>query len=143
MINTRYTTLTNVIYMSSKMHFYGSLRVGQYNYKRFKEYFEDNLKYQATNTFCGFKMFGVKGVPYPFVVKTDNPKDSIEVDTMICNKECASTIDDMEEGAGYIKVNHNSGTIYVVDQKKLSPNAYHIESGNWLMEMKKLQTENE
>jgi len=126
-----------------KMHFYGSLRVGQYNYSRFKDHFADGLKLHKTERLHGYALFGVKGIPYPFVVKTGVEQDSIEVDTMSCNKECHSVIQQMEIGAGYKEEKHGDALIYTVDPHKLPKNAYKIADGNWLMELKRLKAEGE
>jgi len=125
------------------MYFYGSLRVGQYNYNRFKDYFIDNIKYNKTERLKGFELYGSKKYPYPFVVKTNKDLDTIEVDVMNCSEECYNVIKQMELSANYTEIKQNNGFIYVVDYKDLPEGAYKIADGNWLMEIKRLKKEGE
>ena len=79
----------------------------------------------------GFKMYDLG--PYPFVIKTDDPKDKIIVDIFSLDDNTNLNIENMELGAGYQKetiiLNNEPITIYTFKQNVA--HATHITTGNW------------
>ena len=116
-----------------RLYCYGSLRVGEYNYRRFKDHFNDEFQYEKTIRLKGFALYGVLGIPYPFVVRTHDNDDSIEVDVMKSSDNCSNVISQMEQGAGYIALGVDGGTVYAyATEEKLPKGYFKIPSGNWL-----------
>lgn len=81
----------------SQYAFYGSLRKGMENYDACK----NDLKYLFTTKLQGFKMYSL--VEYPYVVRTEDPRDRIIVDLFrITSRDTEQNIYKMEIDAGYI-----------------------------------------
>lgn len=113
-----------------KILVYGSLRKGEYNYKRFLKYYPDGLNYLATTTITGYKLYDLGS--YPGI----RPQDGTElvVDVMEVSDEAYDSITGMERGAGYSVVKETvegfgECTIYVYDYPVNEK--YLVESGDW------------
>jgi len=113
---------------NKKILVYGSLRKGEYNYKRFKSMFKDGLKYIETLNIQGFRLYDLGS--YPGIKET--PTDTtLVVDVMECDPACYASIYGMEIGANYVAknivINNEDHTIYVYQGSthKL------VESGDW------------
>lgn len=112
---------------------YGTLRVGEYNYKVFKPGIE---VIQERVSIPGFRMFNL-GL-YPTVIRADN-EDIIIVDLLKMDDDTFNRIHRMECGAGYhameMPLNLNGknvrGYIYTMEYSKIK-GADEIESGDWL-----------
>jgi len=85
--------------LGKKFAFYGSLRTGQYNYKRLVEA-AAGMKFEGERVLTGYKMFSFGS--FPFVVPSDNPEDTIVIELFdIPDEMAARYIHNMEVGAGY------------------------------------------
>lgn len=121
----------------NKILTYGSLRKGEYNYDRFKEYFKDGLQYESTITIKGFDLFDLGS--YPGIKVSENPEKELVVDIMNCDLNCFNDINGMERGAGYsshiININNREHIIYIYEgtASKL------VESGDWSKYLKELK----
>lgn len=123
---------------NKKILVYGSLRNGEYNFERFKDYFPNGIEYVKTTTIKGFDLHSLGS--YPGIVPSDNPEKELVVDVMNCNNQCFYSIDGMERGAGYkaqeVIVDNVPHTIYVY---KGNPNRL-VESGDWSKHLKDAKT---
>lgn len=113
-----------------KILVYGSLRKGEYNYKRFKGYFGEGLNYLATTTITGYKLYDLGSYPG---IRPEAGKELV-VDVMEVSDEAYDAITGMERGAGYSVAketveDHGECTIYVYNYP-VSEN-HLVESGDW------------
>lgn len=80
---------------------YGSLRVGEYNFKRFQAQYGSKIEIiDQQKELPGFKMYDL-GIGYPGI-KKGNYEETIVVDVLEVAEEVANQIDMMEKGAGYL-----------------------------------------
>lgn len=113
----------------SQYAFYGSLRKGMENHYAY----ENDLKYLFTTKLPGFKMYSLG--EYPYVVRTEDPRDSIIVELFrITSKDTEQNIYKMEIDAGYIFSEVIIGSIkfgiYVFETAgSLDPEVVH---GDWI-----------
>lgn len=77
---------------------YGSLRKGDYNYTRFKEYFKDEFQYVKTLELPGFDLYYL---PYGYPGVKRNPHGKITVDIIEVTEGCYAEIEAMETYADY------------------------------------------
>ncbi len=107
---------------------YGSLRKGEYNYKRFKNYFKEGLEYIETATLIGYNLFDLGSYPG---IKPTHDKKTLTVDIMSCNSECFTHIEHMELGANYhaeqIKIDNYLCTIYIYNGYTVK----EVPHGDW------------
>ncbi len=86
--------------MSKKIAVYGTLRVGEYNYERFKSGIIKVI--EEGKSVKGYKMYDLG--PYP-VIKRDfslqEEVESIIVDILEVTEKCFNELHQMELGAGY------------------------------------------
>jgi len=103
---------------------YGTLRKGNYNFKRF-----NGLKYLKTVKIKGYELWDFG--PYPYVVKKEDSE--ITVDILEAEGGTKRLIDSMELGAGYkmenITIEKKECTIYYME--KIYNNTTKIESGDY------------
>lgn len=101
--------------MSIKILTYGSLRKGEYNYERFRQYFKNGLNHVDTVIIKGFDLYDLGS--YPGIKISDDPEKELTVDIMGCSQECYDSIQRMELGAGYsnypVNINGEDITIYL------------------------------
>ena len=113
---------------NKKILVYGSLRNNEYNFKRFKEYFGEGLKYIKTLTIEGYKLYDLGS--YPGIKESVN-NEPLVVDVMETSQEAYDAIYRMEIGAGYktktVTIEGEDHTIYVYqgNPRRL------VESGDW------------
>lgn len=115
-----------------KIAVYGSLRLNEYNYKAFVNYYgEDNMKYIKTITSKGFDLIDLGS--YPGIKMSKNSNAEVVFDIMECSSECYRDIENMELGAGYSRIiirdeDNNSYIAFLYDY----PGSDKIvESGDW------------
>lgn len=77
---------------------YGSLRKGDYNYDRFKEYFGNKFNYIKTIELPGFDIYYL---PYGYPGAKRNPHGKITVDIIEVTEDCYREIEMMEIYADY------------------------------------------
>jgi gamma-glutamylcyclotransferase (GGCT)/AIG2-like uncharacterized protein YtfP len=117
--------------------FYGSLRVGEYNYNRLLKG-QPGVTYITTTTLPkGFLMYSLG--PYPIVTKSELSTSPLVVDIFeIENDYVANFIDMMEIGAGYEK-----STVCIEDYNCIIYVGYYsnstniVASGDWSKELKR------
>jgi gamma-glutamylcyclotransferase (GGCT)/AIG2-like uncharacterized protein YtfP len=114
---------------------YGSLRLGDYNYK----YFENGLSHQGRGLASGVKLYSLGA--YPCIVKSGNEKDTVVVDVFeVVDTITSRRIDGMEYGAGYysdnLEVTFEDGSkakikayLYKQEPKWGTP----IDGGDWIL----------
>lgn len=114
-----------------KIAVYGSLRKGEYNYERFKDYFKDGLEYVRTTIIDSWSLYDLGS--YPGIKEATEPNNGLIVDIMECSEACFDNIERMELGAGYrseeIRVGDDICTIYVYEGHVRAENL--VESGDW------------
>lgn len=112
-----------------KVCVYGSLREGEYNFDRFKQYYGDNIKSIGSYIIEGFDLYNLGS--YPGVKLSINNKQPLTVDILECSEECFNGINRMELGAGYhahnITIDDNDCVIYIYDGYAVR----HVEHGDW------------
>lgn len=109
---------------------YGSLRLNQYNFERFKRLFNDGFNYVKTTSISGYKLFDLGS--YPGLKVSSNEDDIVVVDVLEVSEDCFSYIEGMEHGAGYstIKVTDKEGDKYFAYLYEYPCNNL-VESGDW------------
>jgi len=124
--------------INKKILVYGSLRSGEFNFNRFKEYFPNGIEYIKTTTVKGFDLHSLGS--YPGIVKSKDPEKELVVDIMHCDNPCYYAINGMELGAGYknedVLIEGVPHTIYVYQG---NPNRL-VESGDWSKHLKDVKT---
>lgn len=117
-----------------KCAFYGSLRKGLYNYKRFRQIYGDGIVYKKTIKLPGFRLYDLGYYPAAIRVHTKFTDDEITVDLMEIAQECYYNIQNMELNAGY-----NIDTVLIEEEKHCIFTFYldqvnhlqKIEGGDW------------
>ena len=109
---------------------YGSLRLGEYNYNRFKELFGEDFNYVKTTTISGYDLYDLGS--YPGLKVSQNPEAVVVVDILEVSQKCFDYIESMEHGAGYstIKVEDKEGDKYFAYLYEYPCNNL-VESGDW------------
>lgn len=109
---------------------YGSLRLDEYNYNRFKQLFGDDFNYVKTTSISGYKLFDLGS--YPGLKVSDSEADVVIVDVLEVSDKCFDYIEGMEHGAGYstIKVTDTEGNKYFAYLYEY-PCTNLVESGDW------------
>jgi len=82
-----------------KILVYGSLRPDMYNFRRFKDYFKDEIEFVENKTISHYKMYDLG--QYPCIVYTDEANSFITVSVLEVSERCYEMIYSMEIGAGY------------------------------------------
>lgn len=114
-----------------KIAVYGSLREGEYNFNRFKDWFP-SIKVIGQERVSGFVLFSLGS--YPGIRFTGNPEDSVVFDFLEVPDECYTQITLMEIGANYkvITLNTNmSDKIVCYEYLGNSERLPIIEHGDW------------
>lgn len=114
---------------NNKILVYGSLRAGEYNFKRFDDYFPGQMEVKKTTKIKGFDLHSMGS--YPGINVSKNPDKELVVDVIHCDNQCFHAINGMELGAGYttqeVVVDGEPHKIYVYKGNLNSP----VESGDW------------
>lgn len=111
---------------------YGSLKQGQYNYDRFKQYYP-SINVIKKDTIKGFKMFSLG--PYPAVVKSNN--GNIAIQLLEVPTEAYDSIKRMELGAGYneidVQVKGINAKMYIFnrEEEQMIKQFKEVENGIW------------
>ena len=109
-----------------KIATYGSLRAGEYNFKRMKLFGEIN--YISTTTIEGWDLFSLG--PYPGIKPG---KGTIVIDLLECDDKVYQYIHAMELGAGYIEREINiNGELYKIYEYTGNTWTEVIPTGDWL-----------
>lgn len=108
--------------------FYGSLRQGMYNYKRYQKH----LNYLFTENLSGFNLYALER--YPIAVKTNSSADTIKVEVMqIIDPIIENEIHQLEMKAGYyyeeVFVGGLLAGIYLFHENGKSP---LVPGGDWV-----------
>ena len=108
--------------------FYGSLRKGLSNHRRY----QDGLEYLFTESITGFQLYALPG--YPYAVKTGNPADILTVEVhRASNPATEQAIHDLEMGVGYIYdeviVRGQATGIYLFEKVGTEP---LVAGGDWV-----------
>ena len=82
--------------MSKTVFFYGSLKRGHYNYKRFGM---DECKFLGSAEIWGYKLF--TNVMYPAVINSGDDNDIVYGEVFLVPDELFQLLKQMEIGAGY------------------------------------------
>ncbi len=130
--------------MSKEILVYGSLREGQYNFKRFKDFYGDDIKYIETiPRITNYKMYDLGS--YPCIVYSTNMHDAITVDKLQVSDACYEMIYSMEIGAGYTlsEMGRLEGGVvnrYGIFTMENAPrNATHVVNGDWTKYLKQVK----
>lgn len=83
---------------------YGSLRHGEYNFKRINSMFPNSLKFITSITLTGYRMYNLGG--YPAAIYDGDNTVAIICDVMQITKEAEEVVEEMETGAGYSTFTH-------------------------------------
>lgn len=115
--------------MKKLIALYGSLRKGEYNCKRFQNYFPGEFNYLRTETIKGFDLFDLGS--YPGIKESKDPNKELVIDIFEAGEECYRSINAMELGANYtnhtIKIGEDICTIYLYNGNPTKL----VESGDW------------
>jgi gamma-glutamylcyclotransferase (GGCT)/AIG2-like uncharacterized protein YtfP len=108
---------------------YGSLRPGEYNYSRFKEYYNDEINHVKKAEIKGYDLYSLGS--YPGIVKGNN---KLIGDILEVSNEVKNALDNMEFGAGYteefINIDGIECSIYVYEGGVNKNNL--VKSGDWV-----------
>lgn len=109
---------------------YGSLRLGEYNYNRFKQLFGEDFNYVKTSSIAGFNLYDLGSYPGLKIARSN--EDKVIVDILEVSQKCFDYIESMEHGAGYstIQVTDELGDKYLAYLYEHSCNNL-VESGDW------------
>jgi gamma-glutamylcyclotransferase (GGCT)/AIG2-like uncharacterized protein YtfP len=117
---------------------YGSLRVNQYNFERFKSIYKDGINYEFTSEIFGWKLHSLGS--YPAVNFTEDANDNLIVDVLSVSEECFASLNRMEIGAGYVArtvtVRDTVCTIWEFNHPVHSPNIKHGDWSKYVAEKK-------
>ena len=133
--------------MSKDIIVYGSLRPGEYNFSRFKQHYQDDIKYVKTiDRLKNYELFDLGA--YPCVVYNAEPNNNITVDILRVSDACYEMIYNMEIGAGYhveqVTVTDGGETkIYPIFAMMTGYKAQKVESGDWVKYLKNKYSKNE
>lgn len=145
MRNIRCGILNNHIYMSKDILVYGSLRPGEYNFSRFKQYYEEGIKYVKTiERLKNYELFDLGA--YPCVVYNAESNNNITVDVLRVSDACYEMIYSMEIGAGYhveeVTVTDGGETkTYPIFAMLSASSANKVKSGDWVKFLKNSKNE--
>jgi gamma-glutamylcyclotransferase (GGCT)/AIG2-like uncharacterized protein YtfP len=113
---------------------YGSLRVGEYNYNRFKKHHGDNIKVVAQKLpIVGYNLYDLGS--YPGITLDFNGESKpLICDLLEVSQSVKDSMDNMEFGAGYREdfedTEFGEATIYVYEWLG-SGITNKVESGDW------------
>ncbi len=108
--------------------FYGSLRKGMSNHRRYKA----GLEYLYTDSLAGYRLYALPG--YPYAVRTGDPRDVITIEVhRVIDPAIEQAIHQLEIGVGYfydeVKVRGDNVGIYLFEKAGTEP---LVEGGDWV-----------
>lgn len=108
--------------------FYGSLRQGMSNHRRYKA----GLEYLYTDSLTGYRLYALPG--YPYAVRTGDPRDVITIEVhRVVDPVIEQAIHQLEIGVGYfydeVKVRDQNVGIYLFEKAGTEP---LVEGGDWV-----------
>lgn len=112
-----------------KLLVYGTLREGDYNFKRVQNLFgKDSIIKIDEKTLSGYAMFDLGA--YPGLNKTDNEEHKVLFDVVEVTDEAFNFIQSMEIGAGYSPLEVDDAILYIYNINYAENK--RIVSGDWL-----------
>lgn len=121
---------------------YGSLRVGEYNYNRFKKYYGDEIKVVSQKVSIeGYYLHDLGSYP-GITIDFNGDSKPLVCDLLEVSQRVKDSMDEMEFGAGYREdfeeTEFGKATIYVYEW--LGSNISNkVESGDWSEYLKEKQ----
>jgi gamma-glutamylcyclotransferase (GGCT)/AIG2-like uncharacterized protein YtfP len=115
---------------TTKIYAYGTLREGQYNFKRIQDNFgKESIRKVEETTLNEFDMYSINNW-YPAIVH-NKEGGTIVVEVLEVSPQAKAFIDSMESGAGYDIMEVNGIPIYYYSTNKFNENS-KINSGDWV-----------